>query len=85
MGILPLQFLPGETYLTLGLTGLETFDIEGLDKVSPSQKIQVHVTSSEGKVKAFTTLSRIDTLNEIEYFKNGGILSYVLRQATKSR
>jgi aconitate hydratase len=83
MGILPLQFNPGENSQTLGLTGHETFDIEGMGSLSPGQKIQVKATATDGSSKQFTVLSRIDTLNEIEYFKHGGILPYVLRQAVK--
>jgi aconitate hydratase len=81
MGILPLQFLAGETAKSLGLTGTETFDIKGLGSVSPSQKIEVKVTADDGSTRTITALVRIDTPNEIEYFKHGGILPYVLRQA----
>ena len=80
MGILPLQFLPGETAASHGLTGHETFDIEGLGSIQPGAKVQVKVTGGDGKSKALTLQSRIDTPNEVEYFKNGGILPYVLRQ-----
>ena len=81
MGILPMQFLGGESAKSLGLTGTETFNVTGLDKVSPGQKIQVQATGADGTVKSFTVLSRIDTPNEVEYFRHGGILPYVLRQA----
>jgi aconitate hydratase len=80
MGILPLQFTNGENYKSLGITGNETFDIENLGAVAPGQKIKVKYKTADGTVKEFTTLCRIDTPNEIEYFKNGGILQYVLRQ-----
>ena len=81
MGILPLQFLPGETPDTLGLNGQETFDIEGISSLTLAQKLAIRATSPDGKVKTFTVLARIDTPNELEYFRHGGILPYVLRQA----
>ena len=80
MGILPLQFINGETYKSLGLTGKETFDIEGLPTLTQGQKVVVKARDENGNVKQFTTLARIDTPNELEYYKNGGILQYVLRQ-----
>ncbi|MFZ5594337.1 MAG: aconitate hydratase AcnA [Pseudomonadota bacterium] len=83
MGILPLQFLPGENAETLGLTGHETYDIGGLTALMPGQKIEVTTTSADGGAKRFTVLSRIDTANEVEYFRHGGILPYVLRQAAR--
>ena len=83
MGILPLQFLDGQSAKGIGLTGTETFDIAGMQSLAPGQKIQVTATATDGKSKEFTVLSRIDTLNEIEYFKHGGILPYVLRQMVK--
>ncbi|MBU6376052.1 MAG: aconitate hydratase, partial [Bdellovibrionales bacterium] len=80
MGILPLQFLPGESASSHGLTGHETFDIEGLTSIQPGARVQIKVTGSDGKTKSLSLQSRIDTPNEVEYFKNGGILPYVLRQ-----
>jgi aconitate hydratase len=80
MGILPLQFLKGETAKSLGLDGTESFDIEGLGALAPGMKITVKATSKTGQTRSFTTLSRADTPNEVEYFKHGGILPYVLRQ-----
>ena len=84
MGLLPLQFLPGESAESLGLTGEETFDIEGLADLTPGQKLQVKANSADGSSKTFEVLCRIDTPNELEYFKNGGILPYVLRQSINS-
>ncbi len=81
MGVLPLQFLAGESAASLGLTGEETFDIEGLGTLTPGQQLQVKATTADGTVKTFTVHSRIDTANEVEYVKHGGILPYVLRQA----
>ena len=80
MGILPLQFLTGENYKSLGLNGHETFDIEGVGQVIPGQKVKVKARKADGNILEFTTLSRIDTPNEVEYFRHGGILPYVLRQ-----
>ncbi len=81
MGILPLQFINNESAKSLGLTGRETFDIEGLATLTPGTQVTVKARREDGSVVSFTTRSRIDTPNEIEYFKNGGILPYVLRQA----
>lgn len=83
MGILPLQFLPGENTQTLGLTGHETYDIAGLTALTPGQKIEVVATATDGSIKRFTVQSRIDTANEVEYFRHGGILPYVLRQSAR--
>jgi aconitate hydratase len=82
MGILPLQFLPGENAETLHLTGEEVFEIAGIaelvDKFSSGRKITVRVTG--GKTSDFQALVRIDTPQEALYYANGGILQYVLRQ-----
>lgn len=83
MGILPLQFEAGENAHSLGLTGTETYDIEGLSSLTPGQKLVVKAKAANGSVKQFSTIVRIDTPNEIEYYKHGGILPYVLRQALK--
>ncbi len=80
MGILPLQFKDGQSAQSLGLTGHESFDIEGLQSVRPGQDVTVKVTAQDGSQRSLTVRSRIDTLNEVEYFKHGGILQYVLRQ-----
>jgi aconitate hydratase len=81
MGVLPLQFTGGENFQSLGLTGTETFDIEGLSSLSPGCEITVKAKGSDGKEKSFKTRCRIDTPNELEYYRHGGILLYVLRQA----
>ncbi len=83
MGVAPLQFLPGESADSLGLKGDETLDIEGLATVQPGQKLKVKVKFASGASKEFTVLCRIDTANELEYYKNGGILHYVIRQLLK--
>lgn len=83
MGVLPLQFLPGETSRTLGLTGNEAYDIEGLASLAAAQTLRVKARSVDGTVTEFQALVRIDTHNELDYFRHGGILPYVLRQALK--
>ena len=80
MGVLPLQFMGGDTRTSLGLTGDDTFTIKGLAGLSPRQDVIVDVTRPDGSTLSFTALCRIDTANEIEYFMNGGILHYVLRK-----
>jgi len=80
MGVLPLQFKDGDTRDTLGLTGTETFDITGIaDGILPRQDVAVKVTYADGSTREITVLCRIDTANEVEYYANGGILHYVLR------
>ena len=81
MGVLPLEFLPGETPKTLGLTGLETFEIEGLaTNFEPRKKMKVRARGASSKEKHFTAIARIDTPFEVAYYQHGGILQYVLRQ-----
>jgi len=81
MGVLPLQFKAGETAESLGLTGFETYDIEGLAAgIKPGQTVTIHVRADDGKEKTIQALMRIDTPFEIQYFQHGGILQYVLRQ-----
>ncbi len=80
MGVLPLQFKDGDTRVTLGLTGDETFTITGVADLKPRQDVVVAVTRADGSTFSFTALCRIDTANEVEYFMNGGILHYVLRK-----
>jgi len=81
MGVLPLQFLAGESAESLGLSGQETFDVAGLAALKPGQQLQVRATTPAGQTKTFTVQSRTDTANEVEYLRHGGILPYVLRQA----
>ncbi|MGA3295156.1 MAG: aconitate hydratase AcnA [Candidatus Acidiferrales bacterium] len=81
MGVLPLEFLPGENAKSLGLTGLEIFDFEGLaQNFEPRKKIKVRARDAHGKEKNFTALARVDTPFEVAYYQHGGILQYVLRQ-----
>jgi aconitate hydratase len=80
MGVLPLQFKDGDTRASLGLTGDDSFTIEGLATIKPRQDVVVTVKRPDGTSFTFTALCRIDTANEVEYFNNGGILQYVLRK-----
>ncbi len=80
MGVLPLQFLEGQTRETLGLTGDDAFTIRDVASLTPRQTVTVEVTRKDGSTFTFDTLCRIDTANEVEYFMNGGILQYVLRK-----
>jgi len=82
MGILPLQFLPGQNPASLGLTGKERFDIVGLSEMP--KELAVTATTDDGKAKSFKALVRIDTPQEHQYYRHGGILEYVLRQLAKS-
>ncbi len=80
MGILPLQFKDGMTRQTLGLDGTEVFDISGVEAgLKPRQDLTVTLTRANGTVEVIQVLSRIDTLDEVEYYRHGGILPYVLR------
>jgi aconitate hydratase len=84
MGVMPLQFLPGESADAHGLKGDETIDIEGITTVQPGQKLKAKVTFANGSTKEMTLQGRIDTANELEYYKNGGILHYVIRSLLKA-
>jgi aconitate hydratase len=85
MGIVPLQFLPGETAASLGLSGEEIFETVGLPELlssgfSGGRELTVRATDAAGKLKQLRTVVRIDTPQEIAYYQHGGILHYVLRQ-----
>ncbi len=86
MGVLPLQFRVGESRKTLGLTGKEVLNITGLTgaTLQPGMSLAVQITREDGQQENIDVLCRIDTLNEVEYFKAGGILHYVLRQLIAS-
>jgi aconitate hydratase len=79
MGILPLQYLPGETAQSLGLNGKEVYAIQGLGD-GTAKEVTVIATLDDGTSKSFKALVRIDTPQEVEYYRHGGILPYVLRQ-----
>ena len=81
MGIVPLQFKAGESLKSLGLTGFETYDITGIsDGLTLRKELTVKAKSDDGSVKEFKTICRIDTPAELDYYRHGGILEYVLRQ-----
>ncbi|MFZ0519819.1 MAG: aconitate hydratase AcnA [Candidatus Acidiferrales bacterium] len=81
MGVLPLEFEPGENLNSLGLTGLEIFDVEGLaQNFEPRKKMKVRARKANGKEITFTAVTRVDTPFEVAYYQHGGILQYVLRQ-----
>jgi aconitate hydratase len=85
MGVLPLEFLPGQSVASLGLTGRETFHIEGIrDALAGSRRARVRVLEDDGSERGFEALVRVDTPQEGEYYRNGGILPYVLRQLAQS-
>lgn len=79
MGIVPFVFEDGVTWQTLGLKGNETVTIRGLAAVQPRQKMIADITYEDGVTRQVPLVCRIDTLDEIEYYRNGGILHYVLR------
>jgi aconitate hydratase len=81
MGVLPLEFVAGENPKSLGMTGLEIFDFEGLaQNFEPRKKIKVRALDANGKETNFTAIARVDTPFEVAYYQHGGILQYVLRQ-----
>jgi aconitate hydratase len=80
MGVLPLEFKAGENRETLGLTGQEVFEIEGVASLSPKKTIVVRTKSGDASTKTFTAMARVDTPEEVSYYHHGGILQYVLRQ-----
>ncbi len=80
MGVLPLQFQGSDTIASLGLKGDETINVSGLEAgIKPRQTLNVDILRKDGSKQTITVLCRIDTANEVEYYKNGGILQYVLR------
>ncbi len=84
MGVLPLQFLPGEGAGTLRLTGEETYDIAGLsDAIRPRQELTITAASADGVRKTFKAIARLDSPVEVNYYRNGGILPTVLRSLLK--
>ncbi|MBS3647959.1 aconitate hydratase AcnA [Pseudaminobacter sp. 19-2017] len=80
MGVIPFVFEEGTSWQSLGLKGDETVSIEGLENIRPRQKMIAKVSFADGAVKEVPILCRIDTLDELDYFRNGGILHYVLRE-----
>jgi len=85
MGILPLQFKAGENKESLGLTGREVYDIEGIENdLVPRQEVTVKVTREDGSTFSFSTIARLDSPIEVTYYENGGILLTVLRRLLKA-
>ena len=81
MGVIPIEFVNGETRLTHGLTGFETFDIEGMsDEMKPRAVVTIRARGAGGGEKRFHAVARIETPEEMSYYRHGGILPYVLRQ-----
>jgi aconitate hydratase len=81
MGVLPLQFMPGDTRKTLQLTGDETFDILGIDgKLQPKQILPAVVHYPDGTQRDVQLQSRLDTQVDVEYYRAGGVLTYVLNR-----
>jgi aconitate hydratase len=85
MGILPLQFRPGESAASLGLTGEEVFEVQGLARAvetgfAAGREITVRARGPGSGERTFAAVVRIDTPQEVEYYRHGGILPYVLRQ-----
>jgi aconitate hydratase len=83
MGVLPLQFEGGASWEGLGMTGVETVSIRGVGDLQPRALMEVEVTFPDGSVKTAPVRARIDTENELEYFRHGGILHYVLRNLAR--
>jgi aconitate hydratase len=79
MGVLPLQFVEGENAESLGLQGDETIEITGISKLSPNKRLTVTASRRDGTSIIFQTIARLDSLVELEYYENGGILNKVLR------
>jgi aconitate hydratase len=79
MGVLPLQFMPGESAQSLGINGDETIDVLGLDHIAPQQELRLKIRKPDGGEREIRVKSRIDTAIEVDYYRHGGILPYVLR------
>ncbi len=84
MGVLPLQFEGGESWQGLGITGAEKVTIEGLEAIEPGKMMTAKITFADGSAKDVQLLCRIDTEDELAYYRNGGILPYVLRNLAKA-
>ncbi len=84
MGVLPLEFADGESAVSLGLTGKEQVTIKGIESIKPRQTLEVAITREDGTSFTANTTVRIDTENELDYYRNGGILHYVLRNLARA-
>ena len=80
MGILPFVFDEGTSWRSLGLTGAESVSIRGVANIAPGQRMMLEIVRSDGESRTVPVTCRADTLDELNYFKHGGILPYVLRQ-----
>jgi len=80
MGVLPLQFLGADSTASLGITGSELFDLDGLDSIRPQQEVTLVIRRTDGTTSQATLRLRIDTPVEVDYYQHGGILPFVLRQ-----
>src|SRR5262249_1145833 len=80
MGVMPLEFLPGQSAASLGLTGKESIDISGLAvDLTPGKRITVRATGADGAARTFEVVARVDTPDDVTYYRHGGLLPYVLR------
>jgi len=80
MGVMPLEFEAGQSAVSLGLTGTEIYDIEGLaENLAPQKRLMVRARDQSGREKTFTAIARVDTPDDVAYFSHGGLLPYVLR------
>ena len=85
MGILPLEFTNGMTRKTLNLSGWETFDVAGIEEgIRPGMDVPLTIHRRDGHSETVMLTCRIDTAEEVEYFKNGGVLHYVLRNLAEA-
>ena len=81
MGVLPLQFMPGESAASLGITGGEVFSIEGLDEgIIPNSKVTIRMTKENQIITQFTAVARLNTAIEVDYYRNGGVLNTVIKK-----
>ena len=81
MGVLPLEFEQGRSLASLGLTGRELFDITGVaEGLQPGKRLTVRAVADDGRETQFSVVARVDTPVEVEYYRHGGILPFVLRQ-----
>jgi aconitate hydratase len=79
MGVLPLQFQGDDSWQSLEIDGTETVTIEGLLSLTPRSNVTVRIVRADGRIAEVVTRCRIDTVNELDYYRHGGILHYVLR------
>jgi aconitate hydratase len=84
MGVLPLLFQEGTTRHSLNLKGDELIDITGLDNLHPRMDLALKITRADGTVDNISVICRVDTLDEVNYYRHGGILHYVLRGMAKA-